>query len=199
MLAYVISFSYICIGVDSQGDYDEQLGTLKHTTMAINYCFVVRLASIYGRTKKKLVYATAQRKQTLTTRDIAKHIASHNSVFSEGTIIGLLQDAQRCIMEHLIHGDRVNLDDLGAFYTSIASRGAESAEEFDESLIKSVNLRWQPSKRMMQAVKNVGFNCVPTRAEQRKAKKKMAEMANEEVNSSRQAREEADRAIQGES
>ena len=155
--------------------------------MAIDYSFVVRLASIYGRTKKKLVYATAQRRQTLTTRDIAKHISSHNSVFSEGTIIGLLQDAQRCIMEHLIAGDRVNLDDLGAFYTSISSRGAESAEEFDVSLIKSVNLRWKPSKRMTEAMKGVELRPVATRAEQRKAKKKMATIANQDVQVSRQS------------
>lgn len=153
--------------------------------MAINYSFVVRLASIYGRTKKKLVYATAQRRQTVTTRDIARHLATHQSPFSEGTIIGLLQDAQRCIMEHLMAGDRVNLDDLGAFYTSIASRGAESAEEFDESYIKSVNLRWMPTRQMTKAMQRVPLNRVAGRAEQRRSKKIMGERANEEVEASR--------------
>ncbi|MBQ8051761.1 MAG: hypothetical protein IJ197_09360 [Bacteroidaceae bacterium] len=153
--------------------------------MAINYCFVVRLASIYGRTKRKLVYATAQRRQTVTTRDIARHLASHQSPFSEGTIIGLLQDAQRCIFEHLMAGDRVNLDDLGAFYTNLSSRGAATAEEFDESLIKRVNLRWKPSTRMSKAIQTVALNRVPNRAEQRRAKKKMSELANKEVEASK--------------
>ncbi len=153
--------------------------------MALRYTFVTRLASIYSKSKKRLVYATTQRAQTVTTRDIARHIASHNSVFSEGTIIGLLQDAQACIMEQLKAGNRVDLDDLGAFYTTISSRGAESAEKFDESYIKSINLRWQPSKRMVNAIKYVDLKFMPTRAEQRKAMKQMAKEANEEIAASK--------------
>lgn len=149
--------------------------------MAIDYALMPRLASIYSKEDKKLVYATAQRKETVTTDDIARHISSHNSVFSEGTIVGLLRDAQRCIMEHLMAGDRVNLDELGAFYTTLASRGARSTEEFDESLIKSVNLKWLPSKRMRKDIQRVELRQVPTRREQRKAVKKMKRQVNEEV------------------
>lgn len=119
------------------------------------YALMPRLESIYSQKKKKLVYATAQRKETVTTDDIARHISSHNSVFSEGTIVGLLRDAQRCIMEHLMAGDRVDLDELGAFYTTLASRGARTTEEFDTSLIKSVNLKRLPSKRMRTEIQQV--------------------------------------------
>ena len=151
--------------------------------MPIDYALMPRLESIYSQKKKKLVYATAQRKETVTTDDIARHISSHNSVFSEGTIVGLLRDAQRCIMEHLMAGDRVDLDELGAFYTTLASRGARTTEEFDTSLIKSVNLKWLPSKRMRTEIQQVGLRQVPTRREQRKTVKKMKELVNEEVGS----------------
>lgn len=154
--------------------------------MALNYSYVVRLAKVSDKRQGRRVYAAAQSTGTVTTRDIARHIAEHNSVFSEGTIIGLLQDAQRCIMEQLLSGARVDLDDLGAFFTTIASRGAQSAEEFDESLIKSVNLRWKPSKRMSQKFKNVGLHCVPTRAEQRRSLRLMREQANQDVEDSKQ-------------
>ena len=149
--------------------------------MAIDYSFVTRLSSIYSKKKKKAVYAIAQRKETVTTDDIARHISSHNSVFSEGTIVGLLRDAQRCIMEHLLAGDRVDLEELGAFYTTIASRGAVSSEEFDESYIKSINLRWLPSKDMRKKIQHVELRQVPTRTEQRKAIKKMKDIVDEEV------------------
>ncbi|MBR1788727.1 MAG: hypothetical protein IJ762_06025 [Bacteroidaceae bacterium] len=151
--------------------------------MPIDYALMPRLESIYSQKKKKLVYATAQRKETVTTDDIARHISSHNSVFSEGTIVGLLRDAQRCIMEHLMAGDRVDLDELGAFYTTLASRGARTTEEFDTSLIKSVNLKWLPSKRMRTEIQQVELRQVPTRREQRKTVKKMKELVNEEVGS----------------
>lgn len=150
--------------------------------MAVNYSYVVRLAKVSEKEQGRRVYAAAQSTETVTTRDIARHIAAHNSVFSEGTIIGLLQDAQKCIMERLLSGARVDLDDLGAFYTTIASRGAACAEDFDLSLVKSVNLRWKPSKRMKQAIKNVELRPVATRAEQRLAMRKMRQQVNEEVN-----------------
>ena len=151
--------------------------------MAIDYSFVTRLSSIYSKKKRKAVYAIAQRKATLTTDDIARHISSHNSVFSEGTIVGLLRDAQRCIMEHLLNGDRVDLEELGAFYTTIASRGAESSEAFDESYIKSINLRWLPSRDMRKRIQEVELRQVPTRREQRKAIRKMKEDVDVEVGS----------------
>lgn len=153
--------------------------------MAINYSFVVRLAKVSNKELGRRVYATAQSTERVTTRDIARHLASHNSVFSEGTIIGLLQDAQKCITEKLLSGARVDLDDLGAFYTNISSRGAKSTDEFDKSLIKSVNLRWRPSKRMNQAMRKVELNPVATRAEQRRAIKKMHEQVNEEIAASK--------------
>lgn len=141
--------------------------------MAIDYSFVTRLSSIYSKKKKMAVYAIAQRKETVTTDDIARYISSHNSVFSEGTIVGLLRDAQRCIMENLMKGNRVDLEELGAFYTTLSSRGAKSSEEFDRSFIKSVNLKWLPSKKMRRDIQRVKLKEVPTRMEQRKAIKKM--------------------------
>ena len=149
--------------------------------MAINYSFVVRSENLAEKSKKRRVYAAAQSTETVTIRDIAEHIASHNSVFSEGTIIGLLQDAQRCIMERLLSGARVDLEDLGAFYTTIASHGAQSTEEFDESLIKRINLRWKPSKRMTQAIRNVELRPVATRAEQRRVMRMMRQQVDEEI------------------
>ncbi|MBQ8051441.1 MAG: hypothetical protein IJ197_07700 [Bacteroidaceae bacterium] len=156
--------------------------------MAVNYSFVVRLAKVSEKEQGRRIYAAAQSTGTVTTRDIARHLTRHHSPFSEGTIIGLLQDAQRCIMEHLLAGARVNLDDLGAFYTTIASRGAKSVEEFDESFIKSINLRWKPSREMSKAVGRVKLHKVATRAEQRRAKHKMQEIANQEVAASKRAK-----------
>ena len=153
--------------------------------MAINYSFVVRSENLAEKSKKRLIYAAAQSKETVTTRDIAQHLASHNSVFSEGTIIGLLQDAQKCIMERLLDGARVDLDDLGAFFTTIASHGAKSAEDFDESLLKKVNLRWKPSKRMTNAFKDVELQHVLTRAEQRKTIRGEKEKVDENVAASK--------------
>lgn len=153
--------------------------------MAIPYSLVPITTNPRDKNAKWQIYAKAQRTETFTTRDIAEHLAGHNSPFSVGTIIGLLEDAQRCILEHLEAGARVDLDKLGAFYTTLTSRGAKSTAEFTDDNIERINLRWKPSKRMATAIQRTPLKLVPNRAEQRKAVKKMGEMADEEIAASK--------------
>lgn len=152
--------------------------------MAINYSLMTRSTNPADKSAKWLVYASAQSNETVTTRDIADHLAGHGSPFSVGTIVGLLQDAQKCIMEHLERGDRVDLGDLGAFFTTLASHGAPSAEEFTPALIKSVNLRWRPSKKMVQRIQHVELREVATRARQRSVRQTMKDDLNKEMENS---------------
>ena len=114
-------------------------------------------------------------------RDIAQHIAEHNSVFSEGTILGLLTDAGKCILENLKAGNRVDLWDLGTFYVTLSCEGAATAEDFNTSLINHVNLRWKTSKMMDTALQNVTFERMPTIELVDAARKTMSEQANEDV------------------
>lgn len=153
--------------------------------MAIPYSILPITTNPRDKKAKRKLYARAQRTHTLTTRDIAVHLARHNSPFSVGTIVGLLEDAHKCILEHLQEGARVNLGALGAFYTTLTSRGADSAEEFTEDNITRVNLRWRPSKEMEQGMEEVDFEFVPTRVMQRRAKKEHQQNLNEEVRQSK--------------
>lgn len=145
------------------------------------YSFIVRPANPSEKDSAKKIYAIAQSKQTLTIRDIAKHIAEHNSVFSEGTILGLLTDTGKCISENLKQGNRINLWDWGTFYVTLSSEGAENSEEFSTSLIKHVNLRWKTSKEMDTALQTVTYKRMPTIELQDVARKTMNQQANEDV------------------
>lgn len=138
------------------------------------------------------IHASAQSTMTVTTRDIAEHLAGHNSPFSVGTIIGLLEDAQKCIYEHLQAGARVDPDTLGAFYTTLTSRGATSVEEFSEDNIERINLRWRPSRRMASDIQSTPLRLVANRAEQRKARRKMEEIVDRDVKASKRRRENAE-------
>ena len=160
--------------------------------MAIKYSYVPRSSSLKDADAPWLIYAAAQSTQTITLQQIARHLSSHNSVFSTGTIIGLLTDFQRCIIEMLEQGARVDLDMLGAFYTTLQGRGAVSAEEFSPDLVDRINIRWKPSKEMQKRIQHTRLELVPNRAEQRKAKRKMSEMANEEIEADRQRRAHRD-------
>ncbi|MBQ8050205.1 MAG: hypothetical protein IJ197_01345 [Bacteroidaceae bacterium] len=149
--------------------------------MAINYSYVPITSNPRDKKAKWHVYANVQSTGTVTTRDIAAHLASHNSVFSEGTIIGLLQDAHRCILEQLQRGAYVNLDDLGTFYPTLKCRGADTVEEFTQDNIERINIRWRPSKRMEKAIQRTPLNLVSRREDQRRSKRKMGEQLNQEI------------------
>lgn len=149
--------------------------------MAINYTLVPITTNARNKRAKWTIHAAAQSKETLTTRDIAEHIASHNSPFSVGTIIGLLEDMQKCILEQLQAGNHIKLDTLGTFYTTLTSSGANSSEEWSEDNVKSINPRWKPSKRMKLGMQGTPLRLVANREEQRRALKKMSDRADEEI------------------
>lgn len=153
--------------------------------MAINYTLVPITTNARDKNARWTVHAAAQSTKTVTTRDIAKHLAGHNSPFSVGTIIGLLEDAQKCIFEHLQDGARVNLDTLGAFYTTLKSRGAMTSGEFTDDYIEHINLRWRPSKQMERDIQHTPLRLVPNRADMRKAKKESVEKLDEELAASK--------------
>ena len=52
-------------------------------------------------------YARVNYKQTLSVSDMARHMAEHNTVFSEGSILGVLTDFVKCVREQVLNGNTV--------------------------------------------------------------------------------------------
>ena len=156
--------------------------------MSIAYSLVPRKEDLHDENSKWKVFAAAQRSETVTLEQLAHHIASHNSVFSAGTIIGLLTDFEKCVVEQLKNGNRVDLGQLGAFFVTLRGRGASSSEEFSTDLIDHINVRWRCSKSMDAAMQRTSLREVPNRAHQRKAKKKLAEETNQAIEESKHGR-----------
>ena len=52
-------------------------------------------------------YAKAQMRENLSFSKFVNHIASHNGVFSRGTVKGVLSDAVSCLVEQLLEGKKV--------------------------------------------------------------------------------------------
>jgi predicted histone-like DNA-binding protein len=75
-------------------------------------------------------YARAKYLDTVDLDGLAAHMASHNSVFTEGNIKGLLTDMVNCIKELVLDGKAVKIDDLAIFSVGMQTTPADSAEEF---------------------------------------------------------------------
>ena len=75
-------------------------------------------SAAYGKYYPRVSY-----KQTLNIHDMAKHMAEHNTPFSEGTIEGILRDFVRCTREQTLMGNTVKVDDLAIFKVSVIGNG----------------------------------------------------------------------------
>ena len=56
------------------------------------------------------LYARVNYKQALSVSDMARHMAEHNTVFSEGSILGVLTDFVKCVREQVLNGNTVKID-----------------------------------------------------------------------------------------
>lgn len=109
--------------------------------MRINYLLYQnnnRESNAYGK-----YYARVAHEEMIELEELAEHMSGHNSVFSKGTIQGLLTDMVGCIKELVLDGKKVKLDDLAIFSAGIVPNGgADSEEAFSvQDNVKGIRLR----------------------------------------------------------
>uniref|UniRef100_UPI0018CC3F63 HU family DNA-binding protein n=1 Tax=Xylanibacter brevis TaxID=83231 RepID=UPI0018CC3F63 len=93
------------------------------------------------------VYARIVSLKTMTYPELCKHMAEHNSVYGTDVCLGVANKLQSCILEQLMEGKKVQFGDLGTFYLSTRTTGADSEEEFNlASNMRGIYLRFQPSR-----------------------------------------------------
>ena len=74
------------------------------------------------------------------------------------------------LREMLLSGVKVQLGDLGNFYVSFSSEGANTAAEFNPFIhIKTVNVNWERGADFLNLKKDAKFNLVATRSVQRRS------------------------------
>ena len=89
-------------------------------------------SAAYGKYYPRVSY-----KQTLNIHEMARHMAEHNTPFSEGTIEGILRDFVRCTREQTLMGNTVKVDDLAIFKVSVIGNGC--AKLYDPDTDKTIS------------------------------------------------------------
>lgn len=126
-------------------------------------------------------YATMQLTGTLDINALAAHIHEHNSIYSKGTIVGVLTDMCACVKEAITEGNAIELGGLGRFTPTITSEGASATvddegnpitamQAFTEANILGVNVNYQPGSDVDFKRSDFDFEYVPTRKAQAAAK-----------------------------
>lgn len=111
-------------------------------------------------------YAKAQMRELMTFSKFVEHIATHNGVFSRGTVRGVIIDMCECLVEMLLEGKKVQMGELGNFWISLSSDGADKLEDFSASNIKTVNIVFTPGTDFENLLNRAQFNPVPSRLAQ---------------------------------
>ena len=139
---------------------------------SIPYSLSLKSSNPTDETALKKIYPTAQVRETIDLALLARHMAEHNTPFSEGAILGVLKDMVSCMSELLTAGYSVQLDGLARFYVSLKAKGAQTIQDFTtEGNIKKVKIMADISEEAEQALQNAEFEYVMTRDEQAAAKK----------------------------
>ena len=71
-------------------------------------------------------YARVSYKQTMGVQEMAHHMSEHNTMFSEGSICGILIDFVKCVREMVLMGKTVKIDNLAIFKASVVANGLET-------------------------------------------------------------------------
>ena len=106
--------------------------------------------------------------ETVDLDALAKHMASHNTPFSQGAIRGVLKDLVDCIKELMLDGKKVKLGDLAIFSIGTRSKPAESEETLSPNTnIKGLSFRamgtGQLSLRGTTLIDQVTFKTYPAK------------------------------------
>lgn len=119
-------------------------------------------------TEIRKTYAQAQYNEVMNLQAFAKHISTHGCVYSRADIVAILTMAVDCMREQLLAGQKIQLGDLGNFYLTLTSTGAENAQKFNASVhIKGVNVIWERGAEFLNLLNEADFNLVASRSAQR--------------------------------
>lgn len=111
----------------------------------------------------KKAYAKPQMRELMSFSKFVEHIATHNGVFSRGTVRGVIIDS---LVEMLLEGKKVQMGELGNFWISLSSEGADKLEDFSASNIKAVNIVFTPGTDFENLLNRAQFNPVSSRTAQ---------------------------------
>ncbi|MBO4599421.1 MAG: hypothetical protein J5641_01650 [Bacteroidales bacterium] len=105
-------------------------------------------------------YAKAVSTETLSLRDMAKHITSHGSPYTVDVVMGVLEVFRSCCIEQLLESKKVKVEGLGTFYVTIANKkgGEKDLSKFNiNSMAVGLRLRFLPETATEESISQKEF------------------------------------------
>jgi hypothetical protein len=80
----------------------------------------------------------------MSVQDMAHHMAEHNTMFSEGSITGILIDFVKCVREMVLMGNTVKIDNLAIFKATVEANGLETLYDPEQDKVASASIGTLP-------------------------------------------------------
>lgn len=122
---------------------------------------IFSLGSPLDRTAPKKAYAKCVTKEVVSNENFVKRVAEYSRLFPRGMIKAVLADVFTCLSDHLAEGDRVVLDGLGTFSTTLKCEGAASEASFSKKNIKGVHIVFTPCREFKEKFAHVEYKMTP--------------------------------------
>ena len=87
------------------------------------------------------IFGRVDTPKMLSVDDLAKHMKQHGTIYTPDVITGVLKAVAECVIEKVLDGSSVKIDNLCIFSPSVTSKPANDVETFDLGThIKDVRL-----------------------------------------------------------
>ena len=86
------------------------------------------------------LYARVSYKQTMGVQEMARHMSEHNTLFSEGSITGILIDFVKCVREQVLMGNTVKIDNLAIFKATVEANGLDTLYDAEQDKVAQATI-----------------------------------------------------------
>ena len=105
---------------------------------------------------EKKFYATISHRERVTLKEFSEEIADGRTL-TPTDVMAVLISLSRKIPLHLLKGDIVDLGEMGSFTVNISSAGSADEKEFDQTLIRGLNILFRPTPDMKKSLKTASY------------------------------------------
>jgi predicted histone-like DNA-binding protein len=105
---------------------------------------------------EKKFYATISHRERVTLKEFSEEIADGRTL-TPTDVMAVLISLSRKIPLHLLKGDIVDLGEMGSFTVNISSAGSADEKEFDQALIRGLNILFRPTPDMKKSLKTASY------------------------------------------
>ena len=106
--------------------------------------------------KEEKWYASPVNDGKITKTDIAKEIVNMSSL-SRGDVFNVIENLLDTMPKYLLMGKSVNLGEFGTLRISFSSKGVETPQEFNTTLIKGAKIIFTPSVELKRSLQELRF------------------------------------------